>query len=329
MSCQLDHTVCVAPMIRWTDRHERYFLRLITQHALLYTEMITTAAILHGDQSRLLSFNAEEHPLALQLGGCDPQEFAACAKIAESYGYDEININVGCPSERVQKGAFGACLMREPELVAQCVASMKAVTDIPVTVKTRIGVDHDDSYEFLFDFVKTIAEAGCDTFIIHARKAWLSGLSPKQNREVPPLQYETVEQLKRDFPNLKIILNGGIKSAEQAKEILSWADGVMLGRAAYQTPYILTELDRQIFRVDVLPAREEVLEKFYQYVKNQFDRGVSLSNMTRHILGLYQGQPGAKHWRRFITEKGCDKQSQPEILLDSINLVDNHKGVYL
>jgi tRNA-dihydrouridine synthase A len=295
---------CVAPMLDWTDRHCRFFHRLISKQALLYTEMITTGALLYGDRRRFLQFDPSEHPLALQLGGSDPVDLSACAKIAEDFGYDEVNLNVGCPSDRVQNGRFGACLMAEPELVAECVAAMRSAASIPVTVKSRIGIDDRDSYEELVHFIGTVAGAGCQTFIVHARKAWLQGLSPKQNREVPPLRYDRVYQLKRDFPELQIVLNGGITTLEQTEETLRHGvDGVMMGREAYHNPYLLAEVDRRLFgsKAEVI-TRAEIIEKLMPYIEEQLAEGVRLHSITRHILGLFHGEPGARSWRRHLSE---------------------------
>jgi len=290
-------------MMDWTDRHCRYFHRLLSRHALLYTEMVTTGALIHGDRQRFLQFHAEEHPLALQLGGSNPRELGWCAKMAEDYGYDEVNLNVGCPSDRVQNGRFGACLMAEPELVAECVEAMCQATGLPVTVKSRIGIDDQDSYEALVHFIATIASAGCRTFIVHARKAWLKGLSPKQNREIPPLRYEVVYQLKIDFPQLEFILNGGVTSLAQAETHLQHVDGVMVGREAYQNPYVLAEVDRRIFGADVEPVtRYEAVEQLLPYIGLQLGDGLRLNTVTRHTLGLFHGEPGARGWRRHLSE---------------------------
>jgi tRNA-dihydrouridine synthase A len=291
-------------MLDWTDRHCRYFLRLISRHTLLYTEMVTTGAVLHGDRSRFLDFDPSEHPVALQLGGSDPKALAECAKFAETWGYDEINLNVGCPSDRVQSGRFGACLMLTPDLVAECVKAMRDPVSIDITVKHRIGVDDQDSYQALCDFVGKVAEAGCETFIVHARKAWLKGLSPKQNREIPPLSYETVYQLKQHFPELEIVINGGITSLEQAQQCLNHVDGVMIGREAYQNPWMLAQADRQIFaRETAVVSRHQVLEALIPYVDKERSSGTPINRITRHILGLFQGQPGAKKWRRMLSEE--------------------------
>jgi tRNA-dihydrouridine synthase A len=293
----------VAPMIDWTDRHARYFLRLISPNVKLYTEMITCGALLHGDAERHLRFNNEEHPIALQLGGASPEDLALCTKMGTEFGYDEINLNCGCPSNRVQSGAFGACLMKDPERVAECMSAMSESTDKPVTIKCRIGVDDFDSYEFLTQFIEKTAKAGCVEYIIHARKAWLNGLSPKQNREVPPLRYDIVHQLKADYPHIKFILNGGITTLEQAAEQLSKLDGVMIGREAYQNPYILSTLEREVFKTESLLSRDEVALKMIDYAQLQHEQyQTPVKSITRHILGLYQGLPRSKRWRRTLSE---------------------------
>ncbi|MEI8657552.1 tRNA dihydrouridine(20/20a) synthase DusA [Vibrio sp. Hal054] len=293
----------VAPMLDWTDRHCRYFHRLMTSQTLLYTEMVTTGAIIHG-KGDFLAYNQEEHPVALQLGGSNPVDLAHCAKLAQERGYDEINLNVGCPSDRVQNGRFGACLMAEPQLVADCVAAMKEVVDVPVTVKTRIGIDDQDSYEFLTDFIFIVSEkGGCEQFTIHARKAWLSGLSPKENREIPPLDYNRAYQIKKDFSHLNIATNGGVKSLEEAKLHLAHLDGVMIGREAYQSPYILAEVDQQIFGLDApVKKRSEVIFEMFPYIEQQLSQGAYLGHITRHMLGMFQSMPGARQWRRHISE---------------------------
>ena len=303
----VNRRISIAPMMDWTDRHCRYFLRLITQHSLLYTEMITSAALIRGDATYLLQYDPFEHPLALQLGGSDPQELAAAAQLGESFGYDEINLNVGCPSERVRSGSFGACLMLEPELVRNCVAAMKSAVKIPVTVKCRIGINRTMSYAFLKNFVQVVQEAGCETFIIHARNAWLNGISPKENREIPPLRYDYVYQLKDELPELEIIINGGIKTHAQIAEQLEYVDGVMIGREAYHNPYWLAPIDYLFYGdAHAIPNRQEIIEQYLPYVQNQLEQGEKLHSMTRHILGLFHGQPGARHWRRQL--------SDPEIL---------------
>ncbi len=318
----LDRSVCIAPMLDWTDRHCRYFLRLISTQAVLYSEMVTTGAILHGDRDRHLQLNREEQPVAIQLGGSDAIALAECAKIAEDYGYNEVNLNVGCPSDRVQNGRFGACLMYEPELVAACIDSMQQQVLIPVTVKSRIGVDEHDSYEALSNFIAVIAATGCKTFIIHARKAWLKGLSPKQNREIPPLSYETVKKIKQDFPELNIIINGGIDTLAKVSEQLKWVDGVMIGREAYHNPWILSEVDRLFYGKDITPkGRHEVIEAFMPYAESQLGQGVRLHSMTRHLLGIFQGKPGARAWRRYLSENANKKGAGIEVLSEALALV--------
>lgn len=299
----MNRTISIAPMMDWTDRHDRYFLRLISQHALLYTEMVTADALIHGDSHRMLRYDAAEHPVALQLGGSDPDKLVTAAKMGEQYGYDEINLNVGCPSDRVKAGRFGACLMAEPQLVGECIAAMQAAVSIPVTVKTRIGIDRDDSYQPLHDFVSVVADHGCEVFIIHARKAWLDGLSPKENRDIPPLRYEYVHRLKAEFPQLNISINGGIKTLDDAASHLDDLQGVMIGREAYQNPYILAEVDQRFYGTQTPPrSRIEVVEAMYPYIEQQLAQGHRLNTVTRHILGLFQGQPGARAWRRHLSE---------------------------
>ena len=306
--------ISVAPMMGWTDRHDRYFLRLISPNIWLYTVMITTGAIIHGDARFHLEYNEEEHPLALQLGGSDPKDMAYCAKIAEDYNYDEVNINCGCPSDRVQRGAFGACLMAEPKLVADCVDAMKQSCDIPVTVKTRIGIDNQDSYQFLYDFIGTIAEKGCDTFIIHARKAWLDGLSPKDNRTIPPLNWERVYKIKQDFLNLHIELNGGIQTLDHIETVLKHTDGVMIGREAYQNPYFLAEIEKRFFNADTTYSRHDIVGMLKPYIDSQMQNGAALKDITRHILGLFQGMPGARAWRRTLSENAYKPDAKSDLL---------------
>ena len=291
-------------MMERTDRHFRYFLRLISKHALLYTEMITAAALIHGDRGQLLAFDPQEHPLALQLGGSNPEEMAFGAALAQEAGYDEVNINVGCPSGRVQSGRIGACLMAEPETVADCVWAMSRRVDLPISVKTRIGIDLLDGYDDLNRFVSVVAEAGCNILIVHARKAWLKGLSPKQNRDVPPLSYDVVYRLKRDFPQLQIVINGGITTLPAALNHLDHVDGVMLGRAIYNDPYMIADVDR-LFFADLTPSKSrwEILEEFRSYLETQISRGVPMVQMLRHIMGLYRGMPGARRWRRVLSEQ--------------------------
>ena len=319
----LSHRFCVAPMMDWTDRHDRVFLRQLSKHALLYTEMVTSAALKHGDAQYLLQHSEGEHPVALQLGGSKPVELAEAAALAERSGYDEINLNVGCPSDRVQSGAFGACLMAEPELVGKCVSSMMTSVSLPVTIKCRIGIDDRDSQRELEDFIGTVADAGCDTFIVHARKAILSGLSPKENREIPPLKYDSVFAVKQAFPELSIIINGGIKTLEDAESLLKKTDGVMLGREAYQNPFILNEVDAVFFGTATnVQTRTETLQKFMPYIEQELERGTPLHHMTRHILGLYKGQKGGKNFRRHLSENSYKKTADIGVLLDAISYVD-------
>ncbi|MCB1563636.1 MAG: tRNA dihydrouridine(20/20a) synthase DusA [Alphaproteobacteria bacterium] len=314
--------ISVAPMMDWTDRHCRYFHRLLAPNVRLYTEMVTTGAILYGDKDRFLRFDEAEHPLALQLGGSDPKALALSAKEGERYGYDEINLNCGCPSDRVQSGRFGACLMKEPEHVAACVESMvEAVDNIPVTVKCRIGIDDLDSFEFLDKFVDKVADKGCRTFIIHARKAWLSGLSPKQNREVPLLDYERVKRIKAKYPHLRIILNGGISSMEILKEALAGLDGVMIGREAYQNPLFLQDIEAEIFGNRTLRGREEAALSMIPYAQTQAERyGTPVKSVTRHMMGLFQGLPGAKAWRQALSTLPYENEPQADIIEEALNL---------
>jgi len=290
-------------MMDWTDRHERFFLRQISRRVRLYTEMITTGAILHGDRARLLAFNADEHPVALQVGGADPAALAECARIGADFGYDEINLNIGCPSDRVQSGDFGACLMAKPGVVARAVEAMAAAVDLPVTVKHRIAIDDQEEWPALSGFVKTVADAGCAHFIVHARKAWLQGLSAKENREVPPLRYDLVHRLKQEFPALMVTINGGFTTLDATAAQLELVDGVMIGREAYQNPYVLAEVDRRFF-ADTAPAptRHEIVERMLSYAEQEVGAGVPLKSITRHILGLFNGQRGARAWRRFLSE---------------------------
>lgn len=295
--------LCVAPMMDWTDRHCRSFLRVLSTQALLYTEMVTAAAVLRGDRSRLLAFDPGEHPVAAQLGGADPAELAAAARFVAAAGYDEVNLNCGCPSDRVQSGRFGACLMAEPSVVANCVAAMRDAVAIPVTVKCRIGIDALDSWEHFIDFVDAVAAAGCDTFIVHARKAWLQGLSPKQNREVPPLDYARVARLKFERPTLTVVVNGGFTTALQVTDALATFDGVMLGRAAYQDPWLLATLGPLVFGTAAPHAsRHDAVRAFLPYVERSLRSGTPLYALTRHMLGIFQGEPGARGWRRHLSE---------------------------
>ncbi|XKM13987.1 tRNA dihydrouridine(20/20a) synthase DusA [Orbaceae bacterium ac157xtp] len=310
----------IAPMLDWTDRHCRYFHRILTKQTLLYTEMVTTGAILFG-KGDYLAYNEQEHPLALQLGGSDPKALAQCAKLAQELGYDEINLNVGCPSDRVQNGMFGACLMANAQLVADCVKAMQDVVDIPVTVKSRIGIDDQDSYAFLCNFIETV-QPYCQTFIVHARKAWLSGLSPKENREVPPLDYQRVYQLKKDYPMLTIAINGGVKTIEEVKHHLRYVDGVMMGREAYQNPLILSEIDQQIFdsKAPIITAIEAI-KQLYPYIENELTNGAQLNHIMRHTLGIFNGKKGAKQWRRYLSENAHKKGAGIEVVEKALGFV--------
>jgi len=330
------HRFCVAPMLDWTDRHERYFLRLLSRHARLYTEMVTTGALLHGDVKRHLQFDQAEHPLALQLGGSEPAALAQCAALAEQWGYDEVNLNIGCPSDRVQSGKFGACLMAEPQLVADCVRAMQAATSLPVTVKSRIGIDDLDSDAFLQTFVDTVANAGCRTFIIHARIAVLQGLSPKQNRDIPPLNYPRVQGIKQQHPELDIIINGGITTVPQACALLDGSDsadgtaldGVMMGREAYHNPYVLAGIDQQLFGDHrPVPTRAAIMAAYLPYVEAQLAQGTPLQHMTRHILGLFKGQNGGRLFRRHLSENAFRKNAGITVLEDALALAEGGTGM--
>lgn len=309
----------------WSDHNCRYFWRLLTKKALVYTEMVTTGALIHGERKRFLHFNREEHPVALQLGGSDPKDLARCARWAQEWGYDEVNINCGCPSDRVQSGMFGACLMGKPDLVADCVKAMRDSCNIPITVKHRIGIDHMESYEQLLAFIAPVAAAGCSVFIVHARKAWLQGLSPKENREIPPLNYPWVYQLKKDFPQLTIVVNGGIQSIEDCQVHLNHVDGVMLGREAYQNPWMLTQVDQQLFGIDSPEkSRDDVIADLLPFTERHLARGGQLNHITRHILGLYQGVPGARKFRRHLSENAYKKSAGIDILAQAYALVSEH-----
>lgn len=313
-------------MMDYTDRHCRYLLRLLAPGALLYTEMVTSAAIARGDVPRLLAFHPAEHPVALQLGGSDPRELALAARVGAGYGYDEINLNCGCPSDRVQSGRFGACLMGEPERVAACVRAMRAEVAVPVTVKCRIGIEpmprQDlDEYGFLRDFVGTVAEAGCQNFIVHARSAILAGLSPKENREIPPLRYDLARRLRKDFPHLTFVLNGGIRTLEAVKEHLQDFAGVMLGREAYNNPYVLATLHRELFDPQWAPSRDAIVEQYAQYVRERLAEGHPLRAMVRHVHGLYAGMPRARAWRRFLSEGVTSPAANADLLLESLDIV--------
>ena len=303
-------------MMDWSDRHYRYFMRQIAPQARVYTEMITTGALLHGDVDRHLAFSAEEHPIALQLGGSEPADLVHGARLGARYGYDEINLNIGCPSERVQRGAFGACLMAEPELVARCVQAIRQAVPLPVTVKHRIGIDQVEDYSFVRDFVGTVSQAGCRTFIVHARNAVLKGLSPKENREIPPLKYHYVHQLKRDFPQLEIVINGGITTRAEIEGQLAQVDGVMLGRAAYHDPWVLAEPDK---------TRAGIVQRMVEYARRH--RGVPLRAIVRHMLGLYHGQPHARLWRRLLSDAERLKQNRPELLLEALERVESAEEI--
>lgn len=310
----INRAFSIAPMLDWTDRHYRYLARLMSSELLLYTEMVTTGAIIHG-KGDYLAYNEEEHPLSLQLGGSNPVDLATCAKLAQKRGYDEINLNVGCPSDRVQSGRFGACLMAEPELVAQCVSAMRDQVDIPVTVKTRIGIDDEIRYEYLTNFIDIVSTSGCDTFIIHARNAWLQGLSPKQNREIPPLNYERVYQLKRDYPQFNISINGGVKNLDECLVHLSHVDGVMVGRAAYQNPYMLAQVDQRLYGVDKpVLSRDDVLQRYLPYIEQHLQSGGRLNHITRHMTGLFQGEAGSRQWRRYISENAHKSGAGIEVI---------------
>ena len=309
--------LCVAPMMDWTDRHCRAFHRVLAPSARLYTEMVHAQAVIHGPRERLLGFDRCEQPLALQLGGADPGDLARAARVGADWGYDEVNLNCGCPSDRVQAGRFGACLMREPALVADCVAAMRAAVSIPVTVKCRLGVDEQEDYASLVDFIDTVAQAGCDTFIVHARKAWLKGLSPKENREIPPLRYDFVERLKRERPRLRIIINGGIRAPDTAHALLASLDGVMLGRIAYHEPFVLHRLDAELNGRPVV-ERAELLRRFLPYVEARCRAGVALKHISRHLLGLFHGEPGGRRFRQILSQEASRPMAGPELLLRAL-----------
>ena len=319
----LNHRFCVAPMMDWTDRHDRIFLRQFSKHTLLYTEMVTSAALRHGDANYLLQHDPGEYPVALQLGGSDPVELAAAARLGESAGYDEINLNVGCPSDRVQSGAFGACLMADPQLVADCVTNMKSAVSIPVTVKCRTGIDDRDSEQELLEFIATVAAAGCELFIIHARKAILKGLSPKQNREIPPLNYPRVMRVKEVFPQLEIVINGGITNLEAAEKLLEDLDGVMLGREAYQNPFILHPVDSRFFGdTQNSKTRQDYLLQYLPYMESELASGTPFKHMSRHLLGLFKGQKGGKQYRRYLSENSQHESAGINVLLDALAYVN-------
>ena len=298
----IDHKLSIAPMMDHTDKHFRYLIRLLTKYSVLYTEMITKGALIHGNYKQFLEYNSDEHPIGIQLGGNNPKELLECAYMAENEGYDEVNLNIGCPSDRVQNGKFGAYLMNEKELVAECVHNISSNLQIPVTIKTRIGVDNNDTFDFLKEFIDTVSISGCKTFIIHARKAILKGLSPKENRNIPPLNYQRVRKIKEKFPKLNIIINGGFTEIDQIKSELKYVDGVMIGRAAYQNPFLLSNIDNLIFnQPKSFETRQSILEKYKNYAKQQIKKGVNLRNLTRHIVGLYKGQPGARKYRQMLS----------------------------
>lgn len=321
-AAQPDRRLSVAPMMDWTTRDYRYLARLISRHTLLYTEMVTAHALVNGDPERLLAFNTPEHPVALQLGGSDPQLLAEACRIAAPFGYDEINLNVGCPSDRVQNGSFGACLMADPALVANCVSAMQENSAVPITVKTRIGIDDQDEYEFLFTFIDAVRTAGCRSFTIHARKAILSGLSPKENREIPPLVYERAYRIKRDFHDTEIIINGGIRSFDEVRSHLHQVDGVMIGREAYQNPWFLREADAVVFDDHhPLPERADVCRAYAEYVEQRFRQGHHPKHALRHVLNLFQGVPGARAFRRHLSENMHRQDTRPDILLDALQHV--------
>ncbi len=301
----MNRKVSIAPMMDCTDRHERFFLRLISKNVLLYTEMVVDEAISRGDKKKLLEFNINEKPVALQLGGSSPKLLAEASKIGEDFGYDEINLNLGCPSKKVEKNKFGACLMKEPNLVADCLSKMQASTKLPVTIKTRIGYDNVEDYENLYNFISTLKQTGIKVFIIHARKAMLGNFTPKQNLNIPPLKYEYVYKLKDDFPKEQIIINGGITSVEEIKPHLNKTDGVMIGRAAYHTPYLLAEIEKEIYKNHSVPSRQEVIEQLIPYIKNEIKKGTRLNQIMRHTLGLFHGQTGASYWKRYLSENMC------------------------
>ncbi len=321
---QIDRTFCVAPMLDCTDRHERYLARLISKHAVLYTEMITTGALIFGDRPRFLNFNEAEHPVALQLGGSDPAAMTQCAELVQEWGYDEVNINVGCPSDRVQSGSFGACLMQSPDLVADNVRLMQAAVDIPVTVKCRIGVDDQEPRDSLWRLVELSANAGCTTFLVHARKAWLKGLSPKENRDVPPLDYDLVYDLKKAFPELEIIINGGINTIEACQTHLQHVDGVMMGREAYSNPYIMARVDGELYGSDeTAMSRDQVLRRYSEYAADQLNQGTRINHITRHAVGLYHGEPKSRLFRRHLSQHAHLPESDETVLIEAFDAMVN------
>ncbi len=326
----MNRKVSVAPMMDCTDRHERYFLRLITKNTLLYTEMIVDEAINRGDKKKLLEFNINEKPVALQIGGSSPKLLAEASKIGEDFGYDEINLNLGCPSKKVEKNKFGACLMKEPNLVADCLSKMQASTKLPITIKTRIGYDDVEDYENFYNFIFTLKSTGIKTFIIHARKAMLGKFTPKQNLNIPPLKYDYVYNLKKDFPNEEIIINGGITSTEEIKDHLKATDGVMIGRAAYHTPYLLADIEREIFKNKNIPSRQDIIEKLIPYIKEELKKGTKLNQIMRHTLGLFHGQSGASYWKRYLSENMCVRHAdiqKVDHIMDKIKFNNVEKRV--
>ena len=327
----MNRKVSVAPMMDCTDRHERFFLRLISKNTLLYTEMVVDEAINRGDKKKLLEFNINEKPVALQIGGSSPKLLAEASKIGEDFGYDEINLNLGCPSKKVEKNKFGACLMKEPNLVADCLSKMQSVTKLPVTIKTRIGYDNVENYENLHNFISTLKKTGIKTFIIHARKAMLGKFTPKQNLNIPPLKYDFVYDLKKDFPNDEVIINGGIANVDEVKTHLEKTDGVMIGRAAYHTPYLLAEIEKEIFKNNEIPSRQDVIEKLIPYVKKETKKGTRLNQIMRHTLGLFHGQSGASYWKRYLSENMCVRDADVkkiDHIMDKIkyNNIDSRVG---
>ncbi|MDI3324436.1 tRNA dihydrouridine(20/20a) synthase DusA [Pontibacterium granulatum] len=318
----LNRRFCVAPMMDWTDRHCRYFHRLISHNAVLYTEMVTTGALIHADEARFLQFDPKEQPVALQLGGSNPDELTTCTKMAEDWGYNEVNLNVGCPSDRVQNNMIGACLMAHPQLVAECLHKMQSVVDIPVTVKHRLGIDDMDSYEELCNFVDIVKQSGCTTFIVHARKAILQGLSPKENRDIPPLKYKWVYQLKKEYPELEIIINGGIKTLDECDDHLAEVDGVMIGREAYQNPYMMADVDQRIYGAELPPkARKAIIEEMIPYISSQLEQGRYLNHIVRHLLGLFHAQRGGRQFRRHLSENAHKPDASIDTLRQALDLI--------
>ena len=322
---KINRTVSVAPMMDCTDRHDRFFLRLMSKNVMLYTEMVATKSAIHGDRKKILSFSPEEKPLALQVGGSDKKELSEVAKIAESMGYDEININLGCPSKKVQKNKFGACLMKEPDLVSECINAMINSCKIPVTAKTRIGFDNTEDFNYLNNFILKMKEAGCKKFILHARKAILKGLSPKQNLNIPKLNYEMVYKIKKENPDLEIIINGGISTIEEIKNHLKLSDGVMIGRAIYQNPYFLVNIEQEIFKVVNNPSREEVVEKLLKYLEKEVKLGTKVNHVMRHTVGLYHGQIGSKNWKRYLSDNMMARDSDFQKAKHIMNIVQNNE----